>query len=46
MHGQWTVWKGINKVNLLKKKKKKKTTKDSTKETNVKLEAIVERNYK
>ena len=44
MHGQWTVWKGINKVNLLKKKKK--TTKDSTKETNVKLEAIVERNYK
>ena len=46
MHGQWTMWKGINKVNLFKKKKNNKTTKDSTKEINVKLEAIIERNYK
>ena len=45
MPGQLTMWKGINKVNLFTERKKK-TTKDSTKETNVKLETIVERNYK
>lgn len=24
MHGQWTMWKGINNMNLFKKKKKQK----------------------
>ena len=38
--------KGVNKVNLFTEGKKKKTTKDSTKKINIKLETIVERNYK
>ena len=38
--------KELIKWTYLKKKKNNKTTKDSTKEINVKLEAIIERNYK